>query len=70
MLTTYKKIKIIKIHDSFHEEIEDFIAVEKKLNLSINNKHLITFLCTPLMIEELINGFVLSEGILKKKDNL
>ncbi len=67
MPTTYKKIKIIKIHGSFQEEIEDFIAVEKKLNLSINDEHVITFLCTPLMIEELINGFILSEGIFKNK---
>lgn len=67
MLETYKKIKIIKIHDSFHEEIEDYVAVEKKLRLSINGKHIITFLCTPLMIKELVNGFLFNEGIITKK---
>ncbi len=62
----YIKRKIRKKEDKAFEEREDFVAVEKRLRVSLNRKEVISLYCTPLMIEELIIGLFFTEGILKK----
>jgi len=61
----YIKRKIIKYQGASGKETEDSVAVEKKLRLFLNGKEIISVHCTPLMIHELINGLLLTEGILK-----
>ena len=58
-----KKKNYKKTRASF-EEKEDYIAVEKKLKVSVNGKDFITLHCTPLMIKELIIGLFVTEGII------
>jgi FdhD protein len=60
----YRKRKVIKKHAASCEEREDYIAVEKKLKVSVNGKEFITLHCTPLMIKELIIGLFVTEGII------
>lgn len=60
----YRKRKIVKRHAASFEEKEDYIAVEKKLRVSVNGKDFITLHCTPLMIKELIIGLFVTEGII------
>jgi FdhD protein len=60
----YRKRKIIRKHAAAFEEKEDYIAVEKKLKVSVNGKDFITLHCTPLMIKELIVGLFVTEGII------
>lgn len=59
----YIKRKVIKRQSTSSEEIEDSIAVEKRLKVTINGKDFITLYCTPLMVKELITGLFLTEGI-------
>lgn len=59
----YIKRKVIKRQGTFSEEIEDSIAVEKRLKVTINGKDFITLYCTPLMVKELITGLFLTEGL-------
>jgi FdhD protein len=59
----YIKRKVIKRQSTSSEEIEDSIAVEKILKVTINGKDFITLYCTPLMVKELITGLFLTEGI-------
>lgn len=59
----YIKRKITKKHGTYSEEIEDHIAVEKRLKVTINGKDFITLYCTPIMIKELITGLFLTEDI-------
>lgn len=59
----YIKRKIIKRQGVSSEEIEDSIAVEKRLRVTTNGKDFITIYCTPLMVKELITGLFLTEGI-------
>jgi len=66
-MNPYIKRKIIKKQGIASEEREDYIASEKKLRVFINGKEFITLYCTPLMIEELVNGLLLTEGILANK---
>lgn len=66
-MNPYIKRKIIKKQGTSSEELEDYVAIEKKLRVSVNGKKVITLYCTPLMIKELIIGLFLTEGILINK---
>jgi FdhD protein len=66
-MNPYIKKKIIKKQGTSSEELEDYVAIEKKLRVSVNGKKVITLYCTPLMIKELIIGLFLTEGILTNK---
>src|SRR4030043_1842100 len=63
-MNPYIKRKIIKKQGAISENIEDYIAVEKRLRVTINGKNIISLYCTPLMIKELVIGFLYNEGIL------
>lgn len=66
----YIKRKILKKHGISFEEVEDYIAIEKKLKVSVNGKDVISLYCTPLMIKELVIGLFITEGILTDKISL
>ncbi|MBI4688896.1 MAG: formate dehydrogenase accessory sulfurtransferase FdhD [Nitrospirae bacterium] len=57
--------KIIRIKNNSVKEIEDSLAVEKRLRVSINGKELISLYCTPSMIRELVVGLIMTEGIIE-----
>src|SRR4030066_1714743 len=60
-MNPYIKKKIIKIQGTSSREIEDYIAVEKRLRISVNGKEVISLYCTPIMIKELVIGLLLTE---------
>jgi FdhD protein len=64
------KKEITKYNDGSFERIEDDIAVEKRLRIFIKGKEVISFLCSPTMVMELVVGFVMSEGLFKGKGKL
>lgn len=54
----------IRRHDGGScSEADDPVAVEKKLNISVNGTPLVSLYCTPLMVRELVAGFLLTEGL-------
>jgi FdhD protein len=59
----YIKRKVTKYQGSSKTEVEDPIAVEKKLRITAEGKDIISLSCTPSMIKELVAGFLLSENI-------
>ncbi len=59
-----KKVKVRKDEIVF-QEIEDSIAVEKRLRITINGKEVLKLYCTPLMIREMVTGFLMTEEIIK-----
>ncbi len=60
------KIKIIQYRNGSYSETADAVASEKRLTLFSNNKEILSLLCTPTMVKELVVGFGLSEGFLEK----
>ncbi|MBM4135345.1 MAG: formate dehydrogenase accessory sulfurtransferase FdhD [Nitrospira sp.] len=66
-MNPYIKKRILKKYSTVSEEIEDYIAVEKKLRVFVNEKEVISLYCTPLMLKELVTGLFLTEGILTEK---
>lgn len=60
--------KIIKIKEGKVQNLEDFLAVETKVEIFVNDEEIISLFATPLYIKELVVGFILTENIVK--DNL
>ncbi|MBF0319705.1 MAG: formate dehydrogenase accessory sulfurtransferase FdhD [Nitrospirae bacterium] len=56
---------ILRVLDSGKTVGLDTLAVEKKLRLRINGTDVLSLYCSPVMIKELVVGFIMSEGIIK-----
>ncbi len=65
-----KDTPILKISGTNVEGVVDEVATELPIRLTLNDKPLVTLLCTPTELEELAVGFLLSEGILRKKSSI
>lgn len=61
---------IVKVHGNHIEEAVDPVAAELPVTLVVNNKPLVTLLCTPAELRELAVGFLLSEGMLRKGSSI
>jgi len=64
----FTKIDVIQYKDGAPSSATDYVASEKKLRIFSNNKEILSLLCTPVMVRELVVGFGLSEGLLKGGD--
>jgi FdhD protein len=58
------KARIMKINGSSSEEVEDVVAVEKKVRISVNGEHALSLYCSPQMIRELVVGVVFNESLI------
>jgi FdhD protein len=63
-MTGFVKKKIYRNSGNSFEENEDFIALEKKLRITVNGKDVVSLYCTPLMIRELVVGLFMTSGII------
>ncbi len=61
------KINIIEYRNGLSSETSDTVVSEKRLKIFSNNKEVLSLLCTPTMVRELVVGFVLSEGFTGNK---
>ncbi|MBA7622525.1 Sulfur carrier protein FdhD [subsurface metagenome] len=65
-----EKINILKLTEENRSNIEDVVAREFPLTIILNNKELVTLLCSPKDLNYLAVGFLSSEGLLKGKDEI
>ncbi len=61
---------ILKISGTNVEGVVDEVATEFPVRLILNGEPLVTLLCTPTELEELAVGFLLSEGMLRKRSSI
>jgi len=61
------KRKIIKCQGTSSEEVEDCLASEKKLVISVQGKEILSLYCTPMMVNELVAGLLMTEGVVSSK---
>lgn len=66
METTARR-KVCRHVDGSSEYVEDVVALEKKLRISVNGKEILRLYCTPHMVKELVVGLVMTEGIIPGK---
>ena len=59
----FKKKKITKITEEHNSVVEDAVAEEKRLRILINGQEALKMFCSPIMIRELVAGFMMTEGI-------
>lgn len=61
---------ILKFTETGSSSIEDIVAKEFPLTIILNNRELVTLLCSPANLRYLAVGFLFSEGLLKSKDEI
>ena len=59
-----RKINIIEYHNGAFSETTDNVASESRLKIFSDKKEILSLLCTPTMVKELVVGFAISEGLL------
>jgi FdhD protein len=57
---------ITRIREGERAEAGDVVAIEKRLRVLANGRELFSLYCSPVMIRELVTGFIMTEGLLKK----
>ncbi|MEO5356076.1 MAG: formate dehydrogenase accessory sulfurtransferase FdhD [Nitrospirae bacterium YQR-1] len=64
-MEVYAKREIFRVNGKTCEPIIDPIAIEKKLVLRINATEVLAMYCSPLMVKELVVGFIMTEGVIR-----
>jgi FdhD protein len=60
----FKNKKIVKITESHNNTVEDAVAEEKKIRISVNGREVLSLYCSPIMVRELVAGLFMTEGII------
>jgi len=61
---------IQRVTEEGKKDIEEIVAKEIPLTIILNNRELVTLLCSPTNLDYLAIGFLFSEGLVKSKDGL
>ena len=65
-----KNIRILRVEGEKTKNMQDVVAREFPLTIVLNDKELITLLCTPVNLDYLAVGFLFTEGLIKKKKDI
>jgi len=65
-----ERVDIVRIRQGKREELKDSIAREVPLTINLNKKELVTLLCTPKDIEDLVRGFLFTSGLVRERGGL
>jgi FdhD protein len=69
-LEATKIVKIKKVKDGIVDTADEEVVVEYDLTIFINGRYFITLLCTPKNLDELVWGYLFSEGVLISNEDL
>ena len=62
------KVPILRVIKESQKQVEDTVVTEFHLTIVLNNRELVTLLCSPAKLEFLAIGFLYSEGLIDSKD--
>jgi len=65
-----EKFPIVRVTEQGMSQDEDITTMEFALTIILNNQELVTLLCSPTDLKYLAIGFLVSEGLLKSKDEI
>ena len=65
-----ERISIHLVTREGRQDIEDLVTREMPFTIILNNRELVTLLCSPLELEYLAVGFLTSEGLIKNRDEV
>ncbi|MEX2442558.1 MAG: formate dehydrogenase accessory sulfurtransferase FdhD [Alkalispirochaeta sp.] len=61
-----KSISILRIaQDGEATELDDVVVVEHPMTIYVNHHEVATLMCTPTDLEDLVTGFLISEGLIR-----
>lgn len=60
----------IKRYEDGYTDMEDEVVVEYKLTIYLNGRYFISLLCSPEHLEELVYGYLYSEGVITAKEDI
>lgn len=63
-------LPIIKVNGRVHQQAEDTIVREIPVTLYFNKEEIVTVLCSPNHVKELMIGFLISEGFVQDRDDI
>ncbi|CAM3767231.1 formate dehydrogenase accessory sulfurtransferase FdhD [Mesobacillus thioparans] len=64
------KYTITKYHDGQFQDVEDVIVNEFPLTIFVNEMEFATMVCTPTHFEEMVVGFLASEGVIRSYNDI
>ena len=70
MTNPVKRIPIQRVIKKEQKDTEDIVTKEIPLTIILNNRELVTLLCSPTDLKYLAIGFLASEGLIKSKDSI
>lgn len=65
-----ERIPVLRVTEGARTKIEDVIAKEFSLTIILNNRDLVTLLCSPMNLDYLAVGFLCSEGLIRGKGEI
>lgn len=69
-MKTIETVKLVKVESDKRTEMEDVVIAEYPLTIFLNGDEFITLLCSPNSLQYLVYGFLKSEGIIMKREDV
>jgi len=63
-------VTVVKLSDAISQHLTDTVVREFPLTIVLNDKELVTLLCSPQHLDYLAIGFLASEGLLNSKEDI
>jgi FdhD protein len=64
------KVPVLRVEDGKQQWTEDIVVREFSVTITVNNRELVSILCSPQKLDYLAAGFLLSQGLIKSKEDL
>lgn len=65
-----REFPVLKYRQGQTSEVSDVVVAEYNLAIQVNGKDFVILLCTPRSLEDLVAGFLFSEGVIQNRDDL
>lgn len=65
-----EKVSVVRITDGVTSTVDDLVAAESPVTIVLDNRELVTVLCSPVNLKYLAIGFLFSEGFLKNREQI
>jgi FdhD protein len=70
MVKPYKFVPVEKYSNRGKDTIDDGVITEQSVSLTVNGKLWLSFMCTPIDLEELAAGFLFNENIISHREEI
>jgi len=65
-----ERLPVLRVGEQGRREVEDTVVREFPLTIILNGRELVTLLCSPAKLEYLTTGYLWSEGLIERKDEI